>query len=367
VTARLAAAGALVAAVLTACSSDSSPSGGPTAVGSSSHVVAPTPSSTSTPTASATADPVDDPVDDRDLDVDELVMPAAAAALPDAWQERFVIGYGPGKELLGTAPGGDSGTLDIGPDYGAPAPDGSWWFLDAAKARIAHYDSSGHFIDRVKVGKDLLIGGIYFQWQLPHVLADGTLVAARQDSRHSWLLRVRDGRIDEIPVDGSFAPTYSDGVLLYGFSGRGKTVVVDPVDGSLRRTAAFRTPGGTPFTVAVGQRLKLELPASGISRTLPIATASGAAAHVGVQVRAGVDDTLHLFLTGIGEDDESVQLVGATLVSPSGEVAEVEALPSPFNETDPGSPAQLVMAPGSSTPMLVYVLPDGVHVYERTG
>ena len=23
------------------------------------------------------------------------------------------------------------------------------------------------------------------------------------------------------------------------------------------------------------------------------------------------------------------------------------------------------MAPGSSTPMLVYVLPDGVHVYER--
>jgi hypothetical protein len=37
------------------------------------------------------------------------------------------------------------------------------------------------------------------------------------------------------------------------------------------------------------------------------------------------------------------------------------------SEADPGSPAQLVMAPGSSTPMLVYVLDDGVHVYERTG
>jgi hypothetical protein len=48
-------------------------------------------------------------------------------------------------------------------------------------------------------------------------------------------------------------------------------------------------------------------------------------------------------------------------------VAEVEALPDPFGEADPGSPAQLVMAPGASTPVLVYVLPDGVHIYERTG
>jgi len=48
-------------------------------------------------------------------------------------------------------------------------------------------------------------------------------------------------------------------------------------------------------------------------------------------------------------------------------VSPVEALPNPLNESDPGSPAQLSMAPGSSTPMLVYVLPDGVHVYERSG
>ena len=44
-----------------------------------------------------------------------------------------------------------------------------------------------------------------------------------------------------------------------------------------------------------------------------------------------------------------------------------EALSSPFSEADPGSPAQLAMASGSSTPMLVYVLDDGVHVYERAG
>jgi len=347
---------ALVVTVLTACSSE--PPAEPTAEVSSTAV---TPRS---PTVSATPS---DPADDRDLDVAELVVPPAAPALPAPWHERFVIGYGPGKALLGTAPGGDSGTLDIGPEYGAPAPDGSWWFLDAAKARLAHYDAAGQFLDQVRVSKRLLIGGLYFQWQLPHVLADGALVAARQDPERTWLLRLRDGRLDEIPVDGTFSPAYDDGVRLYGFADRGRPVEVDPDDGSMRPTAAFRTPSGAPFSVAVGRRLELVLPAAGVSKSLSVSTASGAAAHVGLQLRVGADDTLHLFLTGIGEDDESRQLVGATLVSPSGGVAAVEALPNPFNESDPGSPAQLVMAPGSSTPMLVYVLPDGVHVYERTG
>ena len=294
-------------------------------------------------------------------------MPAAVAAVADAWQERFVIGYGPGKELLGTSPGGDSGTLDIGPEYGAPGPDGSWWFLDAAKARIAHYDSAGRYLGQVKVTR-LLVNGRYFQWQLPHVLADGMLVATRNGQDGTMLLRVRGGTADEIPVGlPYFATTYSDGTLLYGYSGRGRLEVVDPTDGSRQRTDVFRTPSGTPFSLKVGGRLKLELPDSGISRTLPISTSSGAPAHVGVQVRAGADDTLHVFLVGAGEDDESVQLVGATMVSADGDVAEVEALANPFSEADPGSPAQLAMAPGSSTPMLVYVLDDGAHVYERTG
>ena len=168
-------------------------------------------------------------------------------------------------------------------------------------------------------------------------------------------------------MDGSFSPAYDDGVHLYGFADRGRPVVVDPVDGSMRPTSDFRTPSGTPFSVAVGGRLKLDLPEAGVSKALPISTASGAAAHVGVAAACGRRRHPPPVPDGIGEDDESLQLVGATLVSPSGEVAAVEALPNPLNESDPGSPAQLVMAPGSSTPMLVYVLPDGVHVYERTG
>ena len=287
--------------------------------------------------------------------------------MPGTWQERFVIGYGPGNRLLGTSPGGDSGTLDIGPEYGAPGPDGTWWFLDAAKARLAHYDSAGRYLGRVKVTR-LLVNGRYFQWQLPHVLADGMLVATRNGTDGTMLLRVHGGTADEIPVGlPYFAATYSDGALLYGYSGRGRLEVVDPADGSRQRTDVFRTPAGTPFSLKLGRRLKLGLPDSGISKVLPISTSSGAPAHVGAQVRAGVDDTLHLFLVGAGEDDESVQLVGATLIGAAGQVAEVEALANPFSEADPGSPAQLVMAPGSSTPMLVYVLDDGVHVFERTG
>jgi hypothetical protein len=361
--ARLLIACVLLASVMTACSSgDPGPTPSAASTTAASTTAAPTPTddgNASTPTTPSTA---------ADPGVDHLVVPAAASGMPDTWQERFVIGYGPGKELLGTSPGGDSGTLDIGPEYGAPGPDGTWWFLDAAKARLAHYDPSGQFLDRVRIPRTMLVSGVYFQWQLPHVLADETLVAVRQSADGARLLRLRDGVLDEVAVDAPlFTPMYDDGTLLYGFARRGKPVAVDPADGSLEPTSAFRTPSGTPFSLKVGARLELELPDSGISKVLPISTSSGAPAHVGVQVRAGADGTLHVFLVGAGEDDESVQLVGATMISPAGQVAEVEALSNPFSEADPGSPAQLVMAPGSSTPMLVYVLDDGVHVYERTG
>ncbi|GEP32524.1 hypothetical protein NSZ01_02920 [Nocardioides szechwanensis] len=346
----------LIASVVVACSTEDPETPPPAA----SSTGTPTPSDGGSAPTTPTAPP-----DGRDLDVDELVMPAAVPTMPAAWREKFVIGYGPGMKLLGTAPGGDSGSLDIGPEYGAPGLDGTWWFLDAAKARIAHYDAAGHYLDQVRISRKLLVSGRYFQWQLPHVLADGTLVAARQTPQGTALLRLRDGVLDEIAVDGSFFPTYDDGQRLYGLSLRGKLVAVDPSDGSRQAVRAFRTPSGLPFSLKLGDQVRIEVAVT--SRVLPLRTSFGAPAHVGVQVRAGADGTLHLYLIGSGEDDESVQLVGATQVSPDGKVAGVEALANPFSEADPGSPGQLVIAPGSSNPMLVYVLTDGVHVYERSG
>jgi hypothetical protein len=291
------------------------------------------------------------------------VVPAASSSFPAAWHQVFVVHYGKRRSLLGTSRGGDAGTLRIGPDYGAAGPDGSWWFLDAAKRRLAHYSATGHYLGQVRIPQRMLVGGRYFQWQLPHVLANGWLVAARQGPSRTFLLRLRGGRLDEVAVSGAaFFPTYDDGRRLYGFTGR-TLVSVNPRTGRSKQVSALRTPSGTPFSISLGRRLKVTLPSG--TQSFATVTASGARAHVGLQVRAGTDDRLQLFLTGIGEDDEDRQLVGFTSIGPSGTVAPVEPLPNPFSDADPGSPAQLVTAPGTSTPMLVYVLPDGVHVYAR--
>lgn len=316
-----------------------------------------------TPTVSATPTPTPSPTTEPDPGVRRLVVPPAAESLPRTWTEAFVIPYGKGRDKLGTSQGGDSGgTVYHGPEYGVPGPDGTWWFLDLAKERIAHYDASGRYLDRVRNTTP---------WVLPHILADGTFYAARYNTdASSQLLRLRDGTIDVVDVDGAFFPSYDDGVSLFGSVDGNEHGMVDPDTGALERVDTFTTPAGTPFSLSMDfdrGRLALELPNAGISRSIPIRTASGAEAHVGLEVVAGADDVIHLFLAGTGEDDESRQLVGYSSVSPAGAVSQVEALPDPFSPSDPGSPANLVIAPGSSTPMLVYVLEDGVHVYERVG
>jgi hypothetical protein len=84
--------------------------------------------------------------------VQRLVIPRAVEVMPGTWREIFAVSYGPGVEQLGTSPGGDEGgAVDYGPESGAPAPDGSWWFLDVAKRRLAHYSSSGAFLEGVQV------------------------------------------------------------------------------------------------------------------------------------------------------------------------------------------------------------------------
>jgi len=340
----------------------------PEAEPSRTATLAPTSTPVSTPSTSPSPTEIGTPVPEPK----RLVVPPGSDTLSEPWREVFVIPYGPGEELLGTSPGGDSGTLDIGPEYGAPGPDGTWWFLDTAKQRLAHYSADGGFLDAVRIPARLLVDRRYFQWQLPHTLADGTLVAARQTFHDgAQLLRLRQGALDEVAAGGDFAPTYSDGTRLFSTSGRDRWVAWDPVSGGgLQVVRSLTTPTGSTFLVTMDfdrGKLRLVLPEAGVARSLPVRTASGARAHVGLQVRAGADGTVHLFLAGAGEDDESVQLVGYASVSPSGTVSRVEPLPDPFSEADPGSPAQLVIAPGATTPMLVYVLEDGVHVFARTG
>jgi hypothetical protein len=292
----------------------------------------------------------------------------AVGTFPREWREVFVVGYGRQPEELGTSRGGERGSPTFyGPEYGAPSSDGTWWFLDVGKLRLAHYGTDGRFLGDVDVPPALLVDGVAFQWALPHVLADGTLVAFRMTAGGGAMLRLRDGVLAEVPLPVMFTPTYDDGATVYGYgSGSQELLALDPDTGSVRSESAYRLPSGTTFSVAddFDKGLVILRTSSGTVR-LRTVTTSGAPAHVGVQVRGGSDGSLSLYFLGAGSG--GADLTGYLRVTPSGKVSKWEALPSPFSSADRGSPEQLTMASGQSAPSLVYVMPDGVHVYRRMG
>ncbi len=115
------------------------------------------------------------------------------------WSEMF-FPYGQSEDLLGTSPGGDGGSVDWGPDYGTQAVDGSWWFLDAGKLRFAHFDGNGAYLDQVLVPEDVLIDGLYFQWQMPQALDDNSVVVGGFEHP---LLRVDAGTLTSSDVAGN--------------------------------------------------------------------------------------------------------------------------------------------------------------------
>jgi hypothetical protein len=295
----------------------------------------------------------------------QIVIPAVTKTMPAAWTEVFAIPYGPRAEQLGTSQGGDQGgSVMFGPEYGVPAPDGSWWFLDVGKHRLAHYDATGAFLDAVKVPNSLSTG---FPWYQAHVLDDGTLVAFRTvGSGGGGMLRLRDGVLDEVPLPTMFDAYYDDGSLLYGTVGRGKLMSLDPLTGVFRPVTGYWLPSGGGFTFDDNfDTGRVAYDSDTASVSLTAVSASGAIAHVGREFRAGDDGTLHVLLMGYGDDASSVQLAAYLTISPSGEITEPEPVADLYADADGGSPAHLVMAPGESSPMLVYVMDDGVHVYRR--
>lgn len=291
--------------------------------------------------------------------------------MPTTWHEVFVVPYGPGHEQLGTSLGGERGApVYYGPEYGAPAPDGSWWFLDVGKLRLAHYDARGGFLDAVTVPPRLLVNGSAFQWQLPHVLADGTLVAFRLiSSGGAAMLRLRDGVLEEAPLTAMFSPTYDDGALLYGAVVDGAPLAtLDPDTGKVEQASEYHLPSAAGFTLEDDfDNGVISVATAEWSVRMKTVTPSGVVAHMGVLIRAGADDSLHLYLMGQSFNRNAAQLVGYMRIDRFGGVSKLEPLLNPISSADRGSPAQLVIPPAGTTPMLVYVLADGVHVYQRSG
>ena len=126
-------AGALIALLVVACGRGASTTTTTTSTAAESTTTAAAPTSTSQVTTTTT------------LPQGTYVLPVATEKMPESWTEVFLIPYGETPQTLGTSLSGDGDGLLLGPDYGAQAPDGSWWFLDVAKQRMAHFGDDGAF------------------------------------------------------------------------------------------------------------------------------------------------------------------------------------------------------------------------------
>ncbi|HEX9855227.1 MAG TPA: hypothetical protein VGC47_07940 [Acidimicrobiia bacterium] len=295
------------------------------------------------------------------------VLIASVGAMADTWEETLFIPYGEGDDQLGTAPGGEG--LTLGPEYGTQTADGTWWFLDAAKQRIARYDASGQFMDALPVPADILVDGQYFQYQIPSPLDDGTVAAGSLNTGRLLVVGQRD--MSTVPLDRSVSLTTTDGESLFGFEiGTDSIVRVDPATGASQPVDAFRTRAGTSYTFAIerGEATRT-LPDTGVTGTILLRWADDPESIVlgGVEVESAPDGTLHVLFYGVPEVDESQQVAGIFSITPDGAVSEADALTNPFTPADPGSPAHLGVDLVTGQPWFMVVGTDGVRVYLRTG
>lgn len=290
--------------------------------------------------------------------------------MPKTWTQQFLSPYGEATDRLGSAPGGDHGSLTLGPEYAAQGSDGTWYVLDAAKRRIAHLGPSGAYLGAVAVPASLLAGGS-FSYQLPRVLADGTLIALAQVGETSRLLRVKGASVTGVLTSIGVVIVADDGKRLYGFDFDNHPVSVDPATGVVTPVSWFRTQAGNRYriTPAAG-KITIALPDSrGRTQLVMPVRAAGmsGAVHPSVELAAGADGDLHLLVLGISESDESVQLAGYATVTANGVASPMEPMRDPTSPADPGSPAHLGIRPGATQPFLVFVDPAGLRSYLRSG
>lgn len=330
------------------------------------------PSSTTTTEPTTTTAPVTsttEPTATTTLPDDEGVLPAALDAMPGAWRELFFIPYGETPESLSTYLGGDGEGIQIGPDYGAQTADGTWWFLDTGKFRLAHYSETGEYLGEILIPESMLVSGVYFQHTLPRSLDDGTFLAAHLSGARTTFLMVKDGELESFSIPFEMLPRIDDGVRIYGFTfdDASDIVAVDPSTANAEIVDTFRTRTDDGFRLSGGAGgLIIDLLDAGTTIELDFEAAIvGGPVYISVEAASDTDGTLHLFLLGFPERDESIQLAGYMTISASGEVSHVEPVINPFSTADTGSPARLGVRPGTTEVWFMHVGMDGVRVYGR--
>lgn len=285
------------------------------------------------------------------------------------WTE-LVFPYGEDEGSLGTSPGGEG--LMLGPEYGTQTPHGTWWFLDAANLRIAHFAVDGSYLDQVIMPEELLVDGLFFQYQMPHGLDDGSIAAAGFRSEDTMsLLRIEGGQATGTEFEGAVPLATTDGELLYGFGiDDAAPQSLDPADPLPEPVEWFRARNGSRYMVTLEEdEVVIEMPDAGLTRTLqmrfsedPEVTARG-----GIEVETGEDGAIFILFYGAPESDETLGIGGFVSVGPDGHVSESEPIVDPFSLSDPGSPSHLGVTPGTSIPWIMVVGEERVHVFTRSG
>lgn len=157
----------------------------------------------------------------------QLVLTANLAERPSRWRLVAAVPFGGGRSALGLVDDVHHASLALLPEAFAVASDGSLWFLDIVKRRLAHYTSSGAFLGEVtglrfdrfspvavdvsSVGSDL-----YVLQQDNHSALESMVSPAVQGEEFHWVQMEVDGK-PEVVAELVQTPTSSE--LIGRFEG----------------------------------------------------------------------------------------------------------------------------------------------------
>jgi hypothetical protein len=286
--------------------------------------------------------------------------------LASPWEELFALPYGDGEDRLGTSPGGEG--LVWGPSYGTQLPDGTWWFLDTANFRLAHFDEGGSYLGDAPLPEEHLAQGEFLQWQSPQALADGTVVLQSTTPDRPGMLRLApDGTFSRVELDRFPGLKGTDGTSLFGFDEDGRPVVVDPADGLLAQVDSFVGQGGLSYFVeAEPGSVSVQLGDLALPIPLEAADHPDALVYPSIEAATGTDGVLTLLVSGIAEVETGVAVdASAVLRIDAAGAGTVEPVPMLTSEADPGDGACLGIRLGDDRPWLMVVDADALRVYRR--
>lgn len=288
--------------------------------------------------------------------------------LGSGWRRVARIGYGAATSRLGTSPGGENGSIDWGPSYGTQLPDRTWWYADAAKKRLAHYSDTGAYLGEVKLAKAHLTQGVYFQWQNPQPLADGTVVLTSTSSSPGLLLLSPKQTLRKVRLDRFVDVQLSDGHRLYGFDEDGQRVRIAPKTGTITSVADFAGQGGHKFRITLGgSHLRVTRPGVNLRLNVVSADHPGRTVRPTIEVAMGAAGRLWILMVGFVElSPEDVDTVlGLVSVDLAGKVSPVSRIRTLTSESDPGDGRRLGMRLGGTHPWLMLVDTDALRVYRK--